>query len=107
MLGPNPISFKRGSGITDIFTTCLPALLMSMFYAHSPPPPLLSVSNFDDILPSHADIGLVHTTDPEVDLAATLMRILFIKDLRDLQNDIDDSIVDVQVMCMSKTYHKA
>ena len=35
--------------------------------------------------------------DSDVDLAAILMRLLFIKDLRGLQDSIDDAIVDVQV----------
>ena len=35
--------------------------------------------------------------DRDVDLAATLMRMLFIKDLRRPQDSIDDAIVDVQV----------
>ena len=42
----------------------------------------------------HVTLG---DTDEKVDIAATIMRMLLIKDLRSLQTQIDDMIVQVQV----------
>ena len=54
--------------------------------------------------------------DDMIDKAATLMRILYINDLRVLQSQIDDAIVGVQVsflnkltttLCETATFHSA
>ena len=40
-----------------------------------------------------------HAADEKTDVAATILRMLYIKDLRGLQTIIDETLVNVQVSC--------
>ncbi len=42
-----------------------------------------------------------YVADKKTDVAATILRMLYIKDLRSLQTIVDETLVNVQVICSS------
>ena len=43
---------------------------------------------------------VIHAADQTTDVAATILRMLYIKDLRGLQTIVDETLVNVQVTCI-------
>jgi len=61
----------------------------------------LAIFDCDALLRQGIEISIWLCADKKTDVAATILRMLYIKDLRGLQTTVDETLVKVQVRCQA------